>query len=87
MKKVLIVDDEKNIVDIIAFNLKKEGYEVLKAYDGEEGIRKTFTEDPDLILLDINCCLLNVLNLLFCDLFKISPPYIVKQPCTISTGL
>lgn len=53
MKKVLIVDDEKNIVDIIAFNLKKEGYEVLKAYDGEEGVRKTFAEDPDLILLDI----------------------------------
>gem|GEM_PF-4625810 len=33
-KKVLIVDDEKNIVDIIAFNLKKEGYEILKAADG-----------------------------------------------------
>ncbi len=53
MKKVLIVDDEKNIVDIIAFNLKKEGYEVLKAFDGEEGVRKTFAEEPDLILLDI----------------------------------
>ena len=52
-KKVLIVDDEKNIVEIIAFNLKKEGYEVLKARDGEEGLEKVFSEDPDLILLDI----------------------------------
>lgn len=52
-KKVLIVDDEKNIVSIIAFNLKKEGYEVLTANDGEEGVRLTFEENPDLILLDI----------------------------------
>ena len=52
-RKVLIVDDEKNIVDIIAFNLKKEGYQVITASDGEEGVRKTFEENPDLILLDI----------------------------------
>jgi len=52
-KKVLIVDDEKNIVDIIAFNLKKEGYEILKAADGEEGLLLAFSENPDLILLDI----------------------------------
>ena len=52
-KKVLIVDDEKNIVDIIAFNLKREGYEVIKAFNGEEGVEKTFSEEPDLILLDI----------------------------------
>ena len=35
--RVLVVDDEKNIVDIIKYNLKKEGYEVITAYDGEEG--------------------------------------------------
>ncbi len=52
-RKVLIVDDEKNIVDIIAFNLKKEGYQVITAADGEEGVAKTFSENPDLILLDI----------------------------------
>ena len=52
-KKVLIVDDEKNIVDIIAFNLKKEGYDVITATDGEEGVKKTMEENPDLILLDI----------------------------------
>ena len=50
---MLIVDDEKNIVDIIAFNLKKEGFLVIKAGDGEEGLRKTFELKPDIILLDI----------------------------------
>ncbi|MCL2564847.1 MAG: response regulator YycF [Defluviitaleaceae bacterium] len=52
-KKVLVVDDEKNIVDIVVFNLKKEGYEALTAFDGEEGLKKVLDEDPDLILLDI----------------------------------
>jgi len=52
-KKVLVVDDEKNIVDIVVFNLKKEGYEAIAAYDGEEGCKKAFEEDPDIILLDI----------------------------------
>lgn len=52
-RKILIVDDEKNILEIIAFNLKKEGYQVIKAADGEEGLKKALEEDPDLILLDI----------------------------------
>lgn len=41
-RKILIVDDEKNIVDIIAFNLKKEGYTVITAADGEEGVQKAW---------------------------------------------
>ena len=52
-KKILVVDDEKAIAGIIKFNLKKEGYEVITAGDGEEGVIKAFTENPDLILLDI----------------------------------
>lgn len=52
-KKILVVDDEKAIADIIKFNLKKEGYEVITAGDGEEGVIKAFTENPDLIPLDI----------------------------------
>ncbi len=52
-KKILVIDDEKAIADIIKFNLKKEGYDVITANDGEEGITKVFTENPDLILLDI----------------------------------
>ena len=51
--KILVVDDEKNIVDIIAFNLKKEGYEVVCAYDGEEGLKLALAEPLALILLDI----------------------------------
>lgn len=52
-KTVLVVEDEKNIVDILRFNLERKGYRVLEAYDGEEGLRKARTEKPDLILLDI----------------------------------
>ena len=52
-KKVLVVDDESNIVDILRFNLQREGYEVLAAYDGQEGLEKARSEGPDLILLDV----------------------------------
>ena len=52
-RKVLVVDDEQNIVNIISFNLKKEGYEVLNAFNGEEALKIIFEENPDLILLDI----------------------------------
>lgn len=50
---VLVVDDEKNIVNIIAFNLKKEGYDVLTAGDGEEAVEIACSKQPNLILLDI----------------------------------
>lgn len=50
---VLVVDDEQNIINIIAFNLKKEGYEVLTAGDGEEAVEIVEKHQPDLILLDI----------------------------------
>jgi two-component system, OmpR family, response regulator VicR len=53
MKKILVVDDEKPIADILQFNLKKEGYEVVCAYDGNEALRKVEEFSPDLILLDI----------------------------------
>ena len=52
-KRVLIVEDEKNIVDIIRFNLDREGYDVLEAYDGEAGLALARAEKPDLILLDV----------------------------------
>ena len=52
-KKILVVDDEPNIVDILRFNLQREGYEVLAAYDGQEGLDKALSEGPDLILLDV----------------------------------
>ena len=52
-KKVLIVEDEKNIVDILRFNLQRSGYDTVEAYDGEDGLNKTLAENPDLILLDV----------------------------------
>ena len=52
-KKVLVVDDEKSIVEILTLNLKNEGYTVCEAYDGEEAVRKAESEKPDLILLDV----------------------------------
>lgn len=52
-KKVLVVDDEKPISDIIKFNLEKEGYEVVVAYNGEEALQKVESESPDLIVLDL----------------------------------
>ena len=52
-KKILIVDDEKAIVDILNHNLKREGYETVQAYDGEEAVSKAKEEKPDLILLDV----------------------------------
>ena len=50
---VLVVDDEKPILDILKFNLEKEGFTVLGAGDGEMGLNLALTENPDLILLDI----------------------------------
>jgi len=52
-KTVLIVDDEKNIVDILSFNLKKEGFEVVPAYDGKSALEQYSLKRPDLILLDV----------------------------------
>ena len=52
-KKVLIVDDEKAIVDILNHNLIREGYDTAQAYDGEQAIQFAETEKPDLILLDV----------------------------------
>ena len=53
MKKILIVDDEKPISDIIKFNLTKVGYETVTAFDGREAITKFEEENPDLIILDL----------------------------------
>ena len=50
-KTVLIVEDEKSIVDIVRFNLEREGYATLTAYDGESGLASARENRPDLILL------------------------------------
>lgn len=52
-KKILVVDDERPIVDILKINLQKENYIVFEAYDGEDAVYKAQTIEPDLILLDV----------------------------------
>ncbi|MBE7018947.1 MAG: response regulator transcription factor [Ruminococcaceae bacterium] len=50
---ILIVDDEKPIVDILKFNLQKEGFDTIEAYDGATGLQLAMEKNPDLILLDV----------------------------------
>ncbi|AEI46427.1 response regulator YycF [Paenibacillus mucilaginosus] len=53
MAKILVVDDEQPIADILKFNLEKEGHEVICAYDGGTAVDLAYAEEPDLILLDL----------------------------------
>ena len=52
-RTVLVIDDEQPIVEILKFNLLKEGYAVLEAYDGAQGLELALSKNPDLILLDV----------------------------------
>ena len=52
-KKILIVDDEKDLVETIIFQLEGSGYEAIAAYDGQEGLDKARKDKPDLIILDL----------------------------------
>ena len=51
--KILVVDDEKDIVDLIEYNLKKEDFSVIKAYDGETAVSAVKKQKPDLLILDL----------------------------------
>ena len=53
MAKILIVEDDRFLRELIARKLKNEGYEVVEAVDGEEGLKKIKEEKPDLVLLDL----------------------------------
>jgi len=53
MQKILVVDDDENIVELISLYLRKEGFTVIAARDGGEALRKIAEQDPDLVLLDI----------------------------------
>ena len=52
-KKILVVDDEPHIVKMIESRLHANGYDVITAFDGQEGLKKAQGENPDLILLDV----------------------------------
>jgi CheY-like chemotaxis protein len=62
--KILIVDDEKDIVEFVSARLLREGYRIAVAYDGEEALERVKSDDPDLIVLDLMMPKLNGLEVL-----------------------
>jgi DNA-binding response OmpR family regulator len=52
--KILVVDDDRVLADVVAFTLRREGFEVIQAYDGAAGLERWTDEQPDLIILDVN---------------------------------
>lgn len=58
-ERILIVDDEKNILDVLTYALKKEGYMVEKAYDGEEALNKVDSFNPHIVILDLMLPVIN----------------------------
>src|SRR5438105_1803705 len=51
--RILIIEDERGLTDVLTYNLNREGYDVIVAHDGQEGLRKAQMQLPDLILLDL----------------------------------
>lgn len=52
--KALVVDDDRVLADLVAFTLRREGFQVIQAHDGEAGLRRWTEEEPDIIILDVN---------------------------------
>lgn len=82
-KRILLVDDEPMIIRMVGDRLKMEGYEVLVAMDGQEGLQKAQTENPDLIILDLLLPQLNGYSV--CSVLKRDPRY-KHIPIVIFTG-
>ena len=59
MKKILVVDDEKDVLNLVRRILLRGGFEVITASDGKEGLAKVYSEAPDLMILDINMPLMD----------------------------
>src|SRR5713101_7718521 len=60
--RILIIEDERSLTEVLAYNLEREGYEGIVAHDGQEGLRKAQTLLPDLIILDLMLPVLNGLE-------------------------
>lgn len=63
-QKILIVEDEISLLNVLTDKLTKEGYNVIKAIDGEDGLKLALSELPDLILLDINMPVMDGITML-----------------------
>ena len=73
MKKILIVDDEKDIVETLFFMLKAKGFDCICAYDGEEGLNLAKSQKPDLVILDVMMPKINGYKI--CRLLKFDNKY------------
>lgn len=71
MKQIYVVEDEKDLVELLAYNLEKEGYRVLSSPDGEEALRRIPVKAPDLVILDL--MLPKVDGLTVCKTLKADP--------------
>ena len=72
-KKILIVDDEPDILEILEYNLKNEGYETILAKDGEEGLQKAKLYKPELIILDVMMPIKNGMDV--CKILRSLPEF------------
>lgn len=63
-QKILIIEDEKALVDALVYNLEREGYQAIASFDGQEGLRKAINIVPDFILLDVMLPSLNGIDIL-----------------------
>ena len=72
-KKVLIVDDEPDILEIVSYNLKKEGYDIQTAKNGMEALDKVSTFKPDLVILDI--MMPKMTGVEVCHILRLKPEY------------
>lgn len=79
-KKILIVEDDKFLRELIGQKLVKEGYDILEAVDGEEGLKKVKSEKPDMVLLDLILPSIDgfeVLSRIKEDVGPVAPPIII----------
>ena len=72
-KRILLVDDEKDLVETLTFRLEANNYEVIPAYDGQEALNKAKSEKPDLIILDLMLPRMNGYEV--CQLLKFDEKY------------
>jgi two-component system alkaline phosphatase synthesis response regulator PhoP len=72
-KKILIADDEPDILEIVGYNLGNEGYEIVTARDGEDALQKAKTFKPDLIILDV--MMPNKNGMEVCRLLRLNPDF------------
>lgn len=70
-KKILVIEDEKDVMELIHYNLSKEGFNCDSAYNGQEGLRKAQANSPDLVLLDLMLPVVNGLEV--CKTLKSDP--------------